>query len=691
MKKIITAIENFLIDEQSRLNLWLPVLFGIGIALYFVLPFEPKLEIGLVAVLISFTTLFFVRHKVWTSRFILGLCFLVVGFSYVQLKAHLMAAPRLDYNHSFVMVQGEIEQSEILPSGQRLTLSHILIENIPPTQMPRKVRLRINGLTERFTKGDIIQIKANLMPPNLPAEPDSYAYCRRAWFDQIGAVGYAMGKPTLLKKATNQTNMFEQTRQRIATRVLHVLDKDEANIVLPLIIGEQSAVPQSVYDAYRDAGIAHVLSVSGLHMMLVAGIVFSFLRFFMALIPSIALRFNIKKIAAVVALIITFFYLMISGMAVPAQRSYIMLFVVFFAIVVDRQALSVRNVCWVGFIVLLLQPESIISASFQLSFAAVLALICAFEAAKQPMRLFLKKRTNPIIKWVLAFTCSFLLVNLVAGLATTPYALFHFHRYPTYGILGNFLTSSLFAVVIMPLLLISVVLMPFGWDIYPLKAAGFCLDIVGDITVWIAHLPFASVLVPAMPIWGLIFCTFGGLWLCLWQTRPRFLGILFIVIGTFSFLTHHSPDIFISQGGQLIGVYDTTTKQMSFTSLTKKKRYRRMWMESNGLSPDTQITKIEEDLITIKGKKIALSYEACSQADIAILTQKNTATCSAPVQLRYRDLWRKGTHTIDLTAEKITNSADSMGQRLWYPQYRYMPFLLDFIFHSDTLDGKRRK
>lgn len=689
MNRIYSLIKDLFLAELDRWNLWLPVAFGLGIAVYFLLPQEPFWAVGPLLFLMCMAGFLLTRRNVCLYCFFLALCFATGGFALIQTKANLAAAPRLSKNMRFVWVEGTVDQVELYPNARRLTLSDVFIDRISPEKTPKRVRIRANGLSPEIKKGDRIEIRANLMPPGLPTEPGGYAFCRPLWFSQIGATGYATGHPVVLQKkdALSGMDLFENLRQKIGDRIRTVLPPEQAGVVLPLVIGSGTSISQKTYNHYRDAGIAHVLSVSGLHMMLIAGLVFAFMRFFLTLFPPVALRINTKKTAAVVALIIPFLYLMISGLAVPAQRSYLMLFVVFTAVILDRQALSVRNVCWIGFFILLFKPESLITASFQLSFGAVLALICAYEALKKPVQIYLHKQKNKCVRWLIGLAFGFLITNIAAGLATSPIAVYHFYRYPTYGILGNFLTSSLFGILIMPLLLISVLCMPFGWDVYPLKAAGFFLDLVADITAWIAGLPKASVLVPALPTWGFACFILGGLWVCLWRTKIRLGGLVFLFIGAFSFLCHTTPDLFISQGGRLIGLQENG--HFSFSTLNREKRTRQSWMERNGYDPNATVNLIETPFVDVKGYRIALTPEACAGADIAILPQKETPPCEAPLILDYKTLWNKGAHTLFLTPTGISvkNAADTMGMRLWHPNVQ-APFLLDFFTNTLINKGK---
>ena len=160
----------------------------------------------------------------------------------------------------------------------------------------------------------------------------------------------------------------------------------------------------------------------------------------LALIPALASRHPIKKWAALGALVAAAFYLLLSGAEVATQRSFIMTAIVLIGVMVDRPALTLRTLAVAAFGVLLLAPEAVVHPSFQMSFAATLALIAAYERGLPWMMPAPTRSLGArVALWGGREIVGLMLASLVAGLATTPYAAFHFHRLAPYGVLANLL------------------------------------------------------------------------------------------------------------------------------------------------------------------------------------------------------------------------------------------------------------
>ena len=292
-----------------------------------------------------------------------------------------------------------------------------------------------------------------------------------------------------------------------------------------LVAGVRAGIDQATWRAMQISGLAHILSVSGLHMVMVAGSVFAACRWLLALFPPLALRFPVKKLAAAVALLAAAFYLLLSGASVPAQRSFLMTAVALLAVIVDRNPFSLRLLAWAAVVVLLLRPESVLGASFQLSFAAVLALMVVFEAWQRPSARTRSARARAgwrAWRYLLGVSAT----TLVAGAATTPFAAFHFQTIPTYGMLANLVAVPLTTFLVMPAGMIGLLLMPLGLEgpLFHVMAWG-CEGVL-----WIAR----ASLRPAgrlgagasMAGQALALLAFGGLWLALWQRPWRWLGLV---------------------------------------------------------------------------------------------------------------------------------------------------------------------
>lgn len=391
-----------------------------------------------------------------------------------------------------------------------------------------------------------------LMPPSPPSEPNGFDFARKAFFQQLGAVGYSLKPPLLLANAEgwHLSTALATIRQSLATEIAAAIPGPAGAVATALLTGLRGAIPDYVWQDMQAAGMAHLLAISGLHLGLVAGTVFFMARVIMALIPPLALRWPTKKLAAGAALLTALIYLLLTGATVPTQRAFIMTALMLLAVMVDRNPFSMRLVAWSALLVLMTQPESLFGASFQMSFAAVIALIAVYEtgigrppagAAGLDWRLFM-------------YVAGVVLTTIIASVATAPLAIYHFGRLPTFSILANVLAVPLTAFWIMPAGLLGMLLLPFG-------LAGWCLGVMGigiglmlDIAAWTAAVPGAVLPVARPPIATLVLVLLGGLWLALWRTGWRRLGLAPVFLGLMLAALHRQPDILIDARGQLIAV-----------------------------------------------------------------------------------------------------------------------------------------
>ncbi len=333
------------------------------------------------------------------------------------------------------------------------------------------------------------------------------------------------------------TGKLQDIRTTINARINAVLDGDTAAIAEALIDGERGTISQDLNTSFQASGLAHVLSISGLHMSLVAGGVFWLVRALLALFPAAALRWPIKKFAAVAALAAGLFYMLLAGAEVATQRSYIMIAVVFFAVLVDRPALSLRNLAIAALVILLLQPEAAIQASFQMSFLAVLGLAAFFEAWARwrrdrddevhEHRSFSRRATGKIIA---AIGIS-LATTLVAGFMSSIPAAYHFGRIAPYGVVANGLAIPVISLVVMPMGLVSALLMPLGLERWPLWVMGQGLDLTIAISDWVTTLPGAKTVLPQQAAYAAMLSAFGAVCLALLNGKARMIGVLMIAVG----------------------------------------------------------------------------------------------------------------------------------------------------------------
>ncbi len=553
---LAAAVFQALAEERERWILWLPVAFGLGVALYFVLPSEPP--VWVVPLTLPFASLqyLYLRRRGGTTTesglgaaLALGLVALLLGFGMSQWRSFQVEAPVLERRGAY-MVEGEILLVEPKVRGERLLLGKVVIEGVAPEATPKRLRFTRRSSDPPLHPGDRIEARAMLMPPSAPSEPYGFDFARRAFFEQLGAVGYSLKQPTPLAKAEEWrlTTALAGLRQAMAADISAAIDGPPGAVATALLTGLRGAIPDHVWRDMQAAGMAHLLAISGLHLGLVAGTVFFAVRILLALIPPLALRWPTKKIAALAALLIALIYLLLTGATVPTQRAFIMTALMLLAVMLDRNPFSMRLVAWSAFVVLVLQPESLLGASFQMSFAAVIALIAVYEtgigrppagAAGLDWRLFM-------------YVAGVVLTTIIASTATAPLAVYHFGRLPTFSILANVLAVPLTAFWIMPLGLIGMLLLPFGLAGWCLALMGIGIDLMLDIAAWTAAVPGAVVAVPRPPLASLVLVLLGGLWLALWRTGWRRLGLAPIVVGLLLAAAHRQPDILIDARGVLI-------------------------------------------------------------------------------------------------------------------------------------------
>ena len=539
---MLRRIKQEFLEEAQSWILWLPVFFGVGIAIYFSLSFEPSASDAVRAVAIPVTLLVGFRRYFALRCLFMCLLFAGMGFAVTKIKADTVNARFIDTGGEPVTISGNIVEIGYANDFPRLTLNNLRIDELGK-ELPDKIRLNVRTkIRDEIRPGDRVITDAVLMPPPPPATPGGYDFARQAYFQSIGATGYTV-KQVIKLKWGQDDDILKRTSYIIGQKIYAVLPGDEGAIAAALINGDRSRISMLVNNDFRNSGLYHLLSISGLHLVLVTGVFFVASRFLMSLSYHASEVWPIKKIAAVIALIGGFLYLLISGLQVPAERSYIMAGLILLAVIVDRTATPMRSVALATFIVLLSEPDALITPSFQMSFAAAAALIAAYEYISKYHPGFYKRRW---VAWVLGAA----LTSVIAGLATGPYAAFHFGRVTNYGLVANMLAAPITAFLIMPAAVLGVLLMPLGLEWIALKPMGWGIKLIMDIAEIVGSWPGANTSVAYISVATLLLFTAGFLWLIIWQRKWRILGALPIIIGLLLPLFQPKPDIFINANGR---------------------------------------------------------------------------------------------------------------------------------------------
>lgn len=553
-RKISAEIKESFFAEQSRWLAWTPFLFGFGIAVYFALPFEPNYWYSLGIFEVTLLLFYLLRHK-GLHLFFTAILLIEFGFMNIQLQT-ILKSRKVAFTPEFTdYIKGRISEISFNEKGRK----RLLLYNVENFEKPLAGKYRVT-VTDRknndLETGQCVELVGTLFPPSPMPVLNGFQLDRKYFYEEISGIGYANSSIFVIDCEQKQTSSFRvrlnKIRQQITEDIAKILPPDKAGIVDAVLIGEKSLTPKQITNNYRDSGLAHFLSVSGLHMGAIAGLVFFVLRFLLALFPAIALRYDVKKLAAVGAIFFSALYLLVSGMAVPAERAFIMTAVVLLGVIFNRQAISMRMVCFAGIVLLIISPQALISISFQMSFAAVVALIAFYE--KYAKKFAIWSANRGIFSKIFFYLAGIVICDFVASLATMPFAIYHFHRVSVYTSLANLLAGPLIGLILMPLILLCLVALPLGLALYPLKALGYGVGWLNRITEFVSALPHSVVYVDSLPFWGFALIVCGGYWLCVWQRKWRLWGILPILIGISTIFFGLQPDMVFAPKGEGIAL-----------------------------------------------------------------------------------------------------------------------------------------
>lgn len=586
--QLFAYLQASVVADRSRWPLWLPVLLGGGIGFYFSLLEEPPIALGwgVAAIFAALAWLFVQRGESGRAIVMAGFCAFMLGIAVAGLRTWWVEAPVLTHEIGTVSITGQVTQVEMQTSGVRVILQHLSVPRLSPDQTPAQVRITLQGKQPAFEAGDWLRLRAQLSPPSEPVAPGAFDFQRQSYFQRLGGIGFAFGPAEVIGHAPSGSLAslefgMQRLRVLLSARVQAYIPGAAGAVAAALTTGTRSAIPEAELEAMRASGLAHLLAISGLHVGLVTGIIFFAVRAILALIPVLALRFPIKKWAAVCAIAGALFYALIAGATVPTQRAFLMVTLVLVAVLVDRRALSMRSVAWAALAVLLVAPEALLGASFQLSFAAVVALIAVYEALRGSR--WLQSRDDGMVRSVLRYGAGVALTTLVAGLATATFGAYHFNRVANYSLAANMIAIPVTALWIMPWGVLAFALMPLGVEGFALIAMGWGVELV----LWVAKIvtawPGAQIVVPTFPTWGLAVFTFGGLWAAIWRGRWRYWGVLPALLGLASVLLIKTPDVLIDASGKLAAV-KMPTGGYSVSTLMTKKFEREIWLRRAGLT-----------------------------------------------------------------------------------------------------------
>ncbi len=638
--------------EQGRFAPWLAAGFCGGVLLYFMARSEPSwlAALGLFAALVWLA--YAVRNRALAFAFATLLAAVSAGFATGAVRGAMVAHPVLTAATPTVTLQGFVEARDATTRSDRIVLR--VTKGDPQSKQPIPARVRLafrKGLAP--ATGEHVELKARLRPLVGPVRPGGYDFAVGSYFSGLGATGFALGRskavPTALETppAIRFNAWVEALRRGLAERIRATLPGDSGAIATALVTGIRDHISHDANEAMRISGLYHVISISGLHMALVAGVLFALMRGGLALVPGLALRRPIKKYAAFAALSGVTFYLLLSGAEVATQRAYIMIAIVLCGVLIDRPALTLRTLAAAVVVTLIVSPEAVLNPGFQMSFAATLALISFYERWVPFVSAPPPAGASAIAGWSVRAGRWVLLgaiTSLIAGFATAIYAAFHFHRLAPYGVLANVLAMPLTGILIMPGAVLGVMLIPFGFDFIGWTAMGYGVEGMIGIAKFVTSLGGAEGRIAAFGAGALLLGTLALLVLAIPATNLHWFGLPFAALALWLMWNGPRPDVLIDAEGEVVAIR-RADGMLSVHSAKSNRFTIENWLAASGLAPaertslagafacDTNgcVGKLADgSLIALPKTPVAL-IEDCGRAALVIAARTVPAGCTSAV------------------------------------------------------------
>ena len=663
--------------KTERFYLLYPLAFVCGAAGYFGCGREPSLTAA-VSFLTALIALTFLCEK--GKEFLAAIAVFTAGFAYAAWRAELADHYVLDASVSFIGIRGRVERVvSVRQDGCTVIVGGVRADS--DYTVPDKMRLSVRG--QKATYGDMVRGYFNIYPPALPASYDDGGFLISSWFDGIGASGYNVGKIEI--EHPENAGGFGFWRSRLINGTFafiddHLSDARQKAVAAALVLGDRGLIAEDLRDAYRDSGMAHLLAVSGTHMSLVAAMIFVSVRFLLALFPAIALNYDIKKISAVFAMFGATLYLLVSGMMVPAVRAYITVMIVLFAVLCDRRAISLRNVGLAAVIVVLLNPAHVVSASFLMSFMAVIMIVGAYERYETAWLRYCAGKG--MFGKLFSFVIAMVLTDITATLATAPLCLYYFNRLPVYGAAANLVAAPLFSLMVMPLLMLAV-----------LFRSPFLLDLAGKgiaaVNAWADYAAsWGGIVLSKSMGTGCLIAALAGLLLFLFvKGKMKTAAVLLYAAAMTAVIYTPVPDCIVDGSGKLFAFKDDNDR-LRFNQTTAKKKNRVRWAQKAGMDGVMSADDKAKDRAFFKdichngvcfhgGLAVVERGADCSAAGgyhaIAVINTGDSA-CRLPENTAVvgkRDLLLYGTHSFYVNSDKtvtVKTARDRIGCRRWtYP------------------------
>src|SRR5271167_3792656 len=682
--------------EERRFFLWIPVAAMGGVALNLAADREPVLWLPALMIAVFATLAWFTRARPLALGLSLAIAALFAGFLSMSLRTARVAAPVLD-RIRIVSLQGFVEEVDLRPVGARMVIGVVGADGMPQEKVPRRVRVTTRN-TPDVAAGDYVALKARLLPPSRAALPGGYDFARDAFFAGVGAVGSTLGPIRLLPPPGDASlsqrfyAAIDQARNRLTLRVNAIIGGDEGAIAAAMVTGKRDFLSTDAKDLIREAGIFHIITISGVQMTLVAGIFFVVTRRLLALSPTLALKYPIKKWAAAVAIAGSLLYDVATGSRVGTERALIMTVIVLGAVIMDRRALTMRNLAFAVLAVVAIEPEAILGVSFQLSFAAVAALVAVMEARLAGLESdpdpFLPQRgrapTGGLFADLFHKPLGLLIATACATGATASFMAYHFHDLSPYVLIGNPLTLTVIEFFAVPGALIGAALYPLGLDAPVWLYVGAGIKFILWAARFIAEAPGSTLHLRAFAPYALPFLALGVMSATIWRTWVfRASAIPLAIIGLIG--ATHGPryDVIVAPSGDQAAVRDADGR-LQIVGKRFNAFAAEQWLTADGdgrdpaeaRSPDAPCDRLGCVADLPEGEQLSIVLdrlgfdEDCTRAEIVVSALTAPQDCKAKFVLDEEALARLGAVGLTWSDEggfALASDRSALQNRPWSP------------------------
>lgn len=518
-------------------------------------------------------------------------------------------------------IQGQIESIKPTNHGAQLVLKQVTIHKLK--RVLPKIRISVPAkYIQEININDTISIVASLYKPQSSILPGGYDFSFYAHLAEIGATGYAMSPPQIVSYKDLSTNSFTyKIKKNIYNRLIKFLGPINGNFAAAILLGESKAIDRKLMQEMRLGGISHILCVSGLHLSLVAMLVFITTRFLLNLSNYLAYNYNIKSISAICSLIGSYCYLELSGVQIAATRAFIMTVIFIYAAMSGRTTHPLRSLAIAAFLILCMNPEYIFHPSFQLSFVAVLSLISGYEFYIKNQ--WILGESKGIFSSIKFYLVSNIYSSFLASIVTAPVVINQFYTFPTYSIPMNLIAVPIMSFFLMPLSILALFLMIFGIEQYCLKLIGFFINIIIDSVQFANKLPFSVWYFGYITKESLAVFLFGFFWICLWTTKWRLVGIIIMLISCILMINSPKPNFIFDINLNAVGVKNDDNRLDIFAN--QMSAFKRLYWANWFGQKDAMVLPFTEKIFYSNGNILILNYGLpCVNADIYInLSDKN--------------------------------------------------------------------